>query len=144
MSYAGAALIAAGVVLMVLEAFAPSFGALGIGGLAAFALGATMLFDTDVPEFQLSWQVIAVTTIATGGFLLFVVMFALGAQTRRVVTGVEYLVRQIATVESWDGDHGWVLVEGERWRAVSDRPLQPGQKVRILDVDHLTLKVKPA
>ncbi len=50
-NYAGLALIALGVVLMVAELFAPSFGALGIGGVIAFVIGSVILIDTDVPGF---------------------------------------------------------------------------------------------
>jgi membrane-bound serine protease (ClpP class) len=140
---AGAALLLVGVVLMGMEAFVPSFGALGIGGLVAFALGASLLFDTNAPGFRLSWQFIIAVTAITGGFVAAVLVFALGAQRRVVETGLEDLLRQIGVVDSWDGDKGWVFIHGERWRAVSDQPLDAGQKVRIEEVDDLTLKVAP-
>ena len=46
-SYAGLGLILLGIGFMVAEAFMPSFGALGIGGLIAFVVGSIILFDTD-------------------------------------------------------------------------------------------------
>lgn len=143
-SMAGAGLLLLGLMLMVAEAFAPSFGALGIGGLAAFGLGATMLFDTEAPGFTLSWSIIIGTTLVTGAFMIGIVVFALSAQRRMVTTGVPYMLRQTAIVESWDGDKGWVLYEGERWQAVSNQELKAGQTVKILEVEHLTLKVEPA
>src|SRR3546814_13201850 len=48
-NYAGVALIALGVVLMAVELAMPSFGALGIGGLAALVAGSLIMFDTDRP-----------------------------------------------------------------------------------------------
>ena len=36
---------------MIAEAFLPSYGSLGIGGIIAFVIGAVMLIDTDVPGF---------------------------------------------------------------------------------------------
>ena len=66
-NYAGLALIMLGLALMVAEAFAPSFGILGLGGGAAFILGATLLFDTDAPGFTLSWPVIIGTAAVGGG-----------------------------------------------------------------------------
>jgi len=48
-SYAGLALLILGIALMTAEAFVPSFGALGLGGLVAFVIGSVMLIDTDVP-----------------------------------------------------------------------------------------------
>ena len=60
-NYAGLALLLLGIALMVAEAFLPSFGIAGIGGVVAFALGALFLFDpeqSDIP-IQVSWQVVA-------------------------------------------------------------------------------------
>ena len=50
-NYAGLALVLLGIAFFVAEAFVPSYGALGIGGVVAFAFGALMLIDTDVPGF---------------------------------------------------------------------------------------------
>src|SRR3546814_10814932 len=51
-NYAGVALIALGVVLMAVELAMPSFGALGMGGLAGTVAGSLVLFDTDVPRSE--------------------------------------------------------------------------------------------
>src|SRR5438093_2622992 len=48
-NYAGLALILLGLTFLVAEAFLPAYGSLGVGGLIAFAIGAIMLIDTDVP-----------------------------------------------------------------------------------------------
>jgi membrane-bound serine protease (ClpP class) len=45
-NYAGLALMLLGIAFMVAEAFVPSFGALGIGGVIAFAVGSIILLDT--------------------------------------------------------------------------------------------------
>ncbi len=142
-SLAGAALLLLGLALMIAEAFVPSFGILGLGGLVSFALGATMLFDTNAPGFQLSWQTIAGTTLVTGVFMAAILALALKSQLREVTTGPDHLLRQTATVESWANGQGWVLVEGERWKAVSDTPLSPGQTVTITKIDGLVLTVAP-
>lgn len=141
---AGVALFGLGLILLIAEAFATSGGILGVAGLVAFAVGATMLFDTDVPGMRLSWEIILGATIVTGAFVAFVVVFALGAQTRRVTTGTEYLVRQKGWVESWDGNEGWVIVDGERWRATCKTPLEPGQTIKVVALNGLMLTVAPA
>src|SRR5699024_9445301 len=63
-SYAGLGLIILGVALMVAEAFAPSFGILGLGGLAAFIFGSFMLMDTDVPGYQIPLSIILGLAVA--------------------------------------------------------------------------------
>ena len=109
-SIAGAALIVLGLALMIAEAVSPSFGVMGVGGVAAFGLGATFLIDTDAPGFTLSWTVIITTTALTGLFVLAIAGFALNAQRRTVVTGSQHLLEQTGHVIEWNGverlDHG--------------------------------------
>ena len=54
----GIGLIALGIALLVAEAFTPSYGVLGVGGIVAFALGAIFLFDGEHPGFTISPAVI--------------------------------------------------------------------------------------
>ena len=57
-NYAGLALIVLGTLLVVAEAFVPSFGTLGVGGLIAFVIGSIILFDTSVPGFEVAMPII--------------------------------------------------------------------------------------
>jgi len=56
--------------------------------------------------------------------------------------GGDAIRRREGIVDDWNGKDGWVIVEGERWRARSDKPLSPGDKIRVLEVDGLVLVVK--
>lgn len=143
-NFAGLALIVLGIGLMVAEVFTPSLGALGIGGVVAFAIGAAILVDTDVPEFEVAWPVIGGIAICALAFTLLVGRMAVGAFGLRVVTGREQMLGDQGQVLEWNGGRGRVLVHGERWAAVSDVALAPGQRVRITALDGLTLKVEPA
>ncbi len=140
-SYAGAGLLLLGAGLIAAEAFAPSFGMLGIGGAAAFLLGATILFDTDVPGFEVSWMMIAVVGAASLLLALIVAWLALSSHRRTVATGREEMIGAEATVLSWSGGTGQVRTHGERWRAVAERSFAEGDTVRITELDGLTLKV---
>ncbi len=139
---AGVAFLILGVTLLIAEAFSPSFGIMGVGGLFAFAAGATLLFDTDSPQFQLSWQVIAGTTAATGAFFFLVTVYVVGAMRRRVVTGIEDLIGQTATIIEWDGGRGYVQVDGERWQAICDEDVTIGDEVIVDSVEGLVLRVR--
>ncbi len=143
-NFAGLALIVLGIGLMVAEAFTPSVGALGIGGTIAFVIGATILIDTDVPEFELTWPVIGGIAVTGLAFTLVVGRLAVGSYRRQVVTGREQMIGDHGQVLEWQGGTGHVLVHGERWKAVSDAALAPGQQVRVTALDGLTLKVEPA
>ncbi len=139
---AGAGLVLLGIALFVAEAFVPSFGMLGIGGATAFALGSVFLFQ-DVPGFGLSWTVIGVATGLTVAFFVLVIAAVVQAQRRRVASGDESLIGDVADVLTWSGEHGYVHVQGERWQARSPRPLAPGEKVRVRGRRKLVLDVEP-
>jgi membrane-bound serine protease (ClpP class) len=142
-NYAGLALIALGVVLIVAESFVPSFGTLGLGGIIAFVIGSVMLLDNDVPGFSIAWQLIAAMGLAGALVLLAIVSFAVRARRRPVVSGVEGLTREIAeAVEDFDRQ-GLVRVHGELWTAVSAEPVRAGQRLRIRQVDGLVIQVEP-
>jgi membrane-bound serine protease (ClpP class) len=143
-NFAGLALIVLGVGLMVAEVFTPSLGALGIGGVVAFAIGAAILVDTDVPEFEVAWPVIGGIAICGLALTLLVGRLAVGAFGQRVVTGREQMLGDQGQVLEWQDGKGHVLVHGERWKAVSNAALAAGQQVRITALDGLTLKVEPA
>lgn len=140
-NYAGLALVLIGIACMVAEAFTPTFGILGAGGLVAFVLGAAFLIDTDVPGFQLSWTVIASTAIASGLILTLLLGYAWRALRRPVAGGELGLVGRTAHVLDWSGTTGHVFVHGERWAARSQETFKIGQDVTVQRLDGLTLVV---
>ena len=143
-NYAGMGLILLGVGLMVAEAFQPSFGVLGLGGLVAFIIGPIVLMDTQLPAFTIYLSVILTFALVTALVFSLVVGMALRARRRPVVSGLEQMVGQIATVSSLlDDGLAMVSVHSESWRARSSTPLHRGQKVTIKTIDGLTLEVEP-
>ncbi|MBE7417187.1 MAG: nodulation protein NfeD [Ideonella sp.] len=143
-NYAGLALILLGIAFFVGEAFVPSYGTLGIGGVAAFALGAVLLVDSEAPGFAIPWPLIAAVTAVSAVVVVGVAGMAARARRRPVVSGsAATLVGAGGTVIEADGAEGWADVNGERWRVRATMPLQPGQRVRVTQVDGLTLGVKP-
>ncbi len=142
-SYAGVGLILLGLALIVAEAFAPSFGILGIGGAVALVLGAAIMFDTDIPGIEISWAVIGAVAVASVALALLVARLAVTSRRIKVATGREDMVGARGEVVDWSGSKGHVFIAGERWNAVSEEPLGPGEMVRIAALDGLTLKVEP-
>jgi membrane-bound serine protease (ClpP class) len=144
-NYAGLALLALGVALMVAEAFLPSFGVVGLGGIAAFAIGALFLFDPDQSDIpiQASWPVVAGLTALSAVFFLGVLGLAVRARRRPVVTGSEEMIGSVGEVVQWTGSKGRVRVAGEIWAAESPLILAEGQKVRVASRSGLVLAVEP-
>ncbi|MEF0941463.1 NfeD family protein [Rhizobium sp. BR 362] len=140
-SYAGVGLIILGVGLTVAEAHSPSFGALGMGGGIALVLGAAILFETDVPGFEVSWSVLGGIAIAALAFSLIVARVAILSRWRKVTTGTEQMIGISGKVDSWTGAAGYVIAHGERWKAVSSEPLATGDAVKVTGRNGLTLEV---
>jgi membrane-bound serine protease (ClpP class) len=140
-SYAGLALILLGIAFMVAEAFLPSFGALGIGGTAALAIGSVMLIDTEVPGFGVPLALIAAVTGATAVLVFVLLAVALQARRRPVVSGREAIIGAVGEVLEDCPGEGWARVKGETWRVRSAVPLERGQRVRVTAIDGLVLNV---
>jgi membrane-bound serine protease (ClpP class) len=142
-NYAGLALVALGVGMIVAEFFFPTFGSLGLGGLIAFVVGSLILFDSDTPGMNIGLPVIA--AIATVGGMVIVAMawLASGSLRRPVVTGVQAMIGESAEVVEDFSGKGRIRYGGELWNARSAAAVQAGQIVRITRVDGLTLWVEP-
>ena len=134
-SYAGAALILLGIAFMIAEAFLPSFGVVGFGGIVAFVVGAVILMDTDVPGFGIPLALILTLALLSALLLGGVLGMAMKARQRALVSGDAGLVGSLATVMAVnDSDPfiGSVQAQGEQWQAQCQTPLQVGQRVRVI------------
>ena len=143
-NYAGVALILLGIAFMVAEGFLPSFGVLGIGGVAAFVSGAVILIDTEVPGFGIPLALIVPLGIVSALLMFAIVRMALKARRQRPVTGDSELIGRLAAiiaVPADDPNRGWVNLLGENWQVHSAAPLQVGQQVRVLARQGLLLQV---
>jgi len=142
-SYAGLALMLLGIALMTSEAFVPSFGALGLGGIIAFVIGSVMLIDTDLPGYGLPWTLIVPVAAVSALFSFFVAGMALRARRRPVATGAEEMLGAGGeTLEDIERE-GWARVHGELWRVRSSAPIPRGTPIRVRARHDLVLDVEP-
>lgn len=143
-NWAGVLLLAVGAAMMLAEAFVPSFGALGIGGIVAFIFGGVFLLDTEAPGFGIPLALIVGLAFASAIVLLAIGSFAARSVRRPVVSGRETMIGAPAEVigQTEDGQW-WVLVQGERWRARSTASLRTGDAVRVERLDGLIVEVTP-
>lgn len=142
-NFAGLALIGLGIALMIAEAFAPSFGILGLGGVAGFVFGSIMLMDTGVPGYEVPMAIIGATATAAALVMFLIIALFMRSRSRRVATGREGMVGAVGEALSDFDGRGRVFVHGEDWRAVATVPVRRGQAVRVTDVEGLTLTVVP-
>ena len=140
-SYAGLGLILLGIALMTAEAFAPSFGILGLGGVVAFVVGSIMLMDTQLPGYQIAMPMIAAFALFSVAILVVALGLIMKARRAALVTGIDQLLGATAEVESLNAGVAWVRLDGELWEASCDTPLTPRDQVVVDAIDGLILKV---
>lgn len=140
-NYAGLALIFTGIVFLIGELYVGSYGILGIGGVTAFIIGSVLLFDME--EVMVPWALIIGMSIFT--VLVFFIAFNLIVKARKtkIVSGTEALLGSVGTVRDDFDTQGYIRVSGELWNATSSTPLKKGQKVIVVKVAGLNLKVEP-
>ena len=144
-NYAGLALMALGIGLLVAEAVTPTVGVFGVGGLVSFVLGSIMLMNTGVPGYAVNLGVIGGIAVCAAGLLVLVVWLVFRSRRSLQVTGDDAMRSDIAELLEPVGENNetWVLVRGERWRARCATALPGGARVRVVGREGLLLQVEP-
>ncbi len=144
-NYAGLALMALGVGLLVAEAVNPSVGAFGAGGLVSFVIGSVMLMKAGVPGYGVNLGVIG--GLATGAAVLLALIVWLVFRSRRAhpVNGDVAMLTEFGELLEpvSAGGEAWVMLRGERWRVHCDTALPVGARVRVVRRQGLLLWVEP-
>jgi membrane-bound serine protease (ClpP class) len=97
-----------------------------------------MLFETvEVPL-----QTILPTVALVGGFFIVVAGLAFRAQRSQPKGGSEGIIGEVGVVRQRLDPEGLVFVHGEIWRAQSDEVIEPDEKVEVLEIQGLMLKVR--
>lgn len=138
----GLVLLAASVGFFLVELHAPGVGAPAIGGVVSLIAGGLLLFDRSVPGAQVSLGVILPVAIGITLFFYFVVKAAL--KTRHLPQSVKSQSALGATGYATTdlAPEGIVHVAAETWTAEATAPVAKGQKVRVIGVEGLRLKVE--
>lgn len=142
-NYAGLALMMLGIVFMIAEIYAPSFGALGFGGIISFVIGSVILFDTEGSEIQVAIPIIVAVSILSSAFFLIALRMILAAHKKPVVSGVDEMLGSIGQVVDDFEESGRIHIHGETWQVLSKTPLRHGDQVRVIAIEGLILNVEP-
>jgi membrane-bound serine protease (ClpP class) len=141
---AGLLLLVFGIALLLLELKVPSFGALGIGGAVSLVVGSMMLTDV-VPGVSVNLGLVLTATLPIAALFLFLGRLALKAQRQPPATGIETLVGLTGRARAalTPDVAGQIDLRGEIWNGIAKTPVAPGQRVRVLAVNGLTVLVEP-
>lgn len=138
------AVMGVGILLIILEAFTPTFGISGLAGLTLFGVGMYFFVPEEVGRIPMN---IIFATLAIGALILGLMLTVLvRSRSQGPLIGEEAIKNREGKVQEWDNDKGtgMVIVDGERWRAKSKSPLSPGDRIKVVSIEGLVLTVKPA
>ena len=141
-NYAGLGLIILGIGLLVGEAFAPSFGVLGVGGIISLALGSFFLFDTEGSDVIVDRSIIFTAVATLGSFVLVVSYLVFRSQQSKPTLGIAGLIGEIGEVRAKLSPSGKIFVHGEYWNAQADSEIDVGEKVEVVGHEGMNLKVR--
>ena len=134
-------------VLFIVDIKTPTHGALTVAGVVSFIIGALVLFNSPgTPAFQrVSIPLVIFVGIFIGLIFAFILGYALRAQRRPVITGQESLGGQTGIATTDLDPPGQVQAAGELWTAEAvdgSGPIRKGERVEVVGVEGLRLKVK--
>ena len=141
-NWAGVLLVLLAVGLFAAEVKVASYGLLTVGGLVAMILGAMMLVDSPLPELRVDPWKLAPFILAFAAFTVALVRLVVQAQRRRARTGAEGLVGRSGVADTDLQPEGWVVIQGERWRARAEGTVARGEAVEVLSMEGLLLRVR--
>jgi membrane-bound serine protease (ClpP class) len=141
-SFAGLALILFAIILFIAEIKVVSHGLLAVGGVISLFLGSLMLIESPAEYMRISLTVIIPAVLVSAAFFIFAVTMAIRARLAKPTTGIEGLIGETGIVTTDISPEGKVSIHGEFWNAVSDQNIEEGEKVQVIGVDNLKLKVK--
>ena len=142
-NYAGLLLIVLGVSFMVAEVFISGFGILGIGGVVAFGFGSLLLFDAQTLGSDISLSLVIAFSLVSFAFFILVMSVFVKSRSAKVVTGMEEMLGTVAEVVESNKNGYIVHCHGETWSATSKEKLTVGQRVQVVELSGLILRIKP-
>jgi membrane-bound serine protease (ClpP class) len=141
-SFAGLALILFAIILFIAEIKVVSHGLLAVGGVISLLLGSMMLIESPAEYMRVSLTVIIPAVLVSAAFFIFAVTMAIRARLKKPSTGMEGLIGEEGIASTNITPEGKVSIHGEFWNAISDQSIEGGEKVQVIGVTNLKLKVK--
>lgn len=148
-NWAGLALMALALVLLILDVRLPTHGVLTIGAVISLVVGSLLFFNSGGPYqgTQINPLVVYIVGVVIGGLGFYVVSMIVRTRRTPVTTGTEGMIGTSVTALTPLLPEGRVSYGGENWSAVLDPPtrtVDAGSELRVVSVDGLLLHVQLA
>lgn len=135
-------MIVLALVLFMAEIKTVFHGMLTVGGKASLALGSLLPTDSDETFFQIHWGLILAASLVVAALAAFVVRKVVIVHRMMPASGKEGLLGEKGIADSDIHDSGKIFVRGEYWDAWSDERIMMGEKIVVIGVEGMRLKVK--
>lgn len=150
-NWAGVALVALAVGLLVAELNTDATGILGTGAVFAFLLGGMILFrpletvSPVLPEITVNPWLLGSATALMAGFIVLVIGQVARTRASPILTGYEHYFGQEGVVHQELAPTGRIRFDSQLWFARVQPPqiVPVGERVRVVAMDSLTLVVEP-
>ncbi|MEM4311777.1 MAG: nodulation protein NfeD [Nitrososphaerales archaeon] len=150
-NYAAIILMALGSGLIAYEIYTPGFGILGFSGIVSLGLGISFMVTQPFSPLLISQEyvinflrTIFASLSLLGGFFAFMIYKI--AKVRRIKSPLQSYPKGVGkALDDLDKDkEGFIIIEGEYWKAISEKPIKAGSKVVVLEKRGTILLVKEA
>ncbi len=141
-NYAGLGLIILGMAFIVSEAFAPTFGALGVGGTIAFILGSILLINSDSQGYQIAWSAIWAMAVINILILFALLTMIIRARKRKPKHGIGTLLGAEGRALGPIDIVGQAVIRGEIWSVRAKKPIAADKRIKVIAAEGLELEVE--
>jgi membrane-bound serine protease (ClpP class) len=102
-----------------------------------------LLVDGPIPQMRVKLIVALAVSIPFGLITAFLMSIAFRARRNKIVTGSQGIIGEYGIACTDLAPTGKVFVHGELWNAHSNKPIRPGDQVRVVAIRQLELEVEP-
>ena len=141
-NWAGVLLIILAIALFIAEVKVTSYGLLTVGGLVAMILGAMMLIDSARPSCRSASGPSCPSSSSSPPSPWPSCGWWCRPSSGARRPGMEGLVGKPGRATTDLDPEGWVMVQGERWRARAEEPVGEGDTIEVVSGDGLRLRVR--
>ncbi|MFQ6118549.1 MAG: nodulation protein NfeD [Methanosarcinales archaeon] len=147
---AGILFIILGIVLLIYELYVHSFGLLAGAGILCIGIGSVLLVPTSPEKWFIAptwyrsfYRIIISISAVIAIFFGFVIYKVVSLRLKKPVIGSGFTEPAIALENISANSYGFVMVQGERWKATSDQDVKKGQKLKVIKKEGPILIVTP-